>query len=46
MRIHWCVLLAKYYSVDKIKYNEMEGVYVVWYLWGTERCVYGFGGEC
>jgi hypothetical protein len=43
MRTPWYVFFAKYYSVDKIKY-EMGGIYGTY--GGQEMCVYGFGGEC
>jgi len=42
MKTPWSVFLVKYYSVDKIKYNEMDGIYgtyggqemCVWFWWG------------
>jgi len=44
MKTPWSVFLVKYYSVDKSKYNEMDGIYGTY--GGQETCVYGFGGEC
>jgi len=44
MRTPGFVFLATYYSVDKTKYSEMDGIYGTY--GGQEMCVYGFGGEC
>jgi hypothetical protein len=37
------VLLTKYYSVDQMKKNEMDGACGTY--GGQERCLQGFGGE-
>ena len=39
----WSVLLAKHYSGDQIKKNEMDGVHSMYE--GQKRCIYGLGGE-
>jgi len=37
------VLLTKYYSGDRVKWNEMCGEYCM--HGAEERCMYGFGVE-